>query len=83
MSVTRCISIEVPDDFPIFVPFDSLFMCRKHWVGLLGLFEETAFSAPLRLHHQVMVFRFHSSWLLQIIIHITLITGVYIYPAST
>lgn len=76
------ISIKVPDDFPILVPFDSLFVCGEHWIRLFGLFEETAFSAPLSLHHQVMVFRFHHSWLVQLIVHITLVTGVYIYPAS-
>lgn len=58
-------------------------MCGEHWIRLFGLLEETPFSAPLSLHHQVMMFRFHSSRLVQIIIHITLLTGVHIYPAST
>lgn len=77
----KCISTVVPDYFPILVPFDPLLVCGEHWIRLFGLFEETAFAAPLALHHQVMVFVFNCSWLIQIIIHIALITGVYIHPA--
>lgn len=41
------ISPEIPDDFPILIPFDSLLVCRKHRIRLFGLLKETAFSAPL------------------------------------
>lgn len=75
-------NITVPDNFPVLIPFDPLLMCREHWVTLFGLFEETAFAAPFCLHHQVVVFVFYCSWLIHIIIHITLITGVHIHPAS-
>lgn len=78
------ISVEVPDDFPIFVPFYPLFVCREHWIRLFGLLEKAAFSASFGFHHQVMVFRFHNGWLVQIIIiiYVTLITRVHIYPAK-
>lgn len=57
-------------------------MCGEHWIRLFGLFEEAAFTAPLALHHQVVVFGLHCSWLIQIVIHITLVTRVYIHPAG-
>lgn len=77
------INIVIPDDFTILIPFDSLLVCGKHWVRLFGLFEKAAFAASLALHHQVVMFGFHRSWLIQIVIHITLITRVHIHPAST
>lgn len=55
-------------------------MCWEHWIRLFGLLEKAAFSASLRFHHQVVVFRFHNCRLVQIIIYVTLITGVHIYP---
>lgn len=73
----------VPDYFPVLVPFDSFLMCGEHWVGLFGLFEETAFTTPLCLHHQVVVFCFNSSRLIQVIVHVTLVTRVHIHPAIT
>lgn len=77
-----CISALVPDDFPILVPLDSLLVRGEHRIRLFGLLEEAAFAAPLGLHHQVVVFRFHRSWLIQIIVHITLVTRVHVHPAS-
>lgn len=74
------ISVEVPDEFPVFIPFYPLFMCREHWIRLFCLLEKAAFSASLRFHHQVVVFRFYNGWLVQIILYVTLITGVHIYP---
>jgi len=69
-----CIEVASPDDFPILVPFDSLLMRGEHWIRLFGLFEEAAFAATLALHHQVVMFSFNYSWLIQIIVYITLVT---------
>lgn len=82
-SFSVCVhSLVVPDDFPVLVPFDPLLVCGEHWIRLLGLFEEAAFAAPLALHHQVVVFRFHRGRLIQVIVHIALVARVYVHPAE-
>lgn len=73
----------VPDDFSILVPFDSLFMRWEHRIGLFGLLEEAAFSAPFCLHHQVVVFRLHCNGLVQIVVDVALVAWVHIHPTET
>ena len=57
-------SYDIPDNLPILIPLDSLFVGWEHGVGLLSLLEEAALAAPLTLHHQVMVLGLCHRWLL-------------------
>lgn len=73
----------LPDDFSVLVPFYSLLVGGEHGIRLFSLFEEAAFPVTLTLHHQVVVFGFDYGRLLQVILHVTLITGANIYPEET
>lgn len=76
------VSSLIPNDFSIFIPFDSLLVRWEHWIGLLSLFEEAALPAPLALHHQIVMLGFHCNRLIQVIFHVALVAGIHIHPTN-